>query len=324
MHQRTDNLPHVVVLGALLSILAIGSVAAQVVDTTSLLTLTSTASDSTFTASPIRSGPHEIWRVGLHVDAGLDHHLADGMTGLPDVPNCCDGFFTGSGTTWYVGLLAELPILENDLFIGWRLGISMADGGLERTIEEEVNADRRLVLGRFVHTVTATHTSANLDFYLNYRVLGQASVRLGMLGGYRLATEHTQEERLEHPEGVVYPNGRRTRLEFSGPVAIAQPLGVAAAAGLRYDIPIVRDHSWQISPEVVGYYGLTPLLEESSWRMVGLYAGIALQKVHVLIPDLAESELDVIFPIRSTPRGSLGTEADDDTETTPESGAGPR
>ncbi len=311
MHQRTDNLPHVVVLGALLSILTVGSLQAQVVDTAGLLTRL----DPTIHKS--RPGPEEIWRVGLHAGVGLDHHMAEGMTGLPGVPNCCDGFYTGSSSSWQGGFLAELP-LAGDFSFGWRLALWSMEGGLKRTIREEINADRQLVIGEFVHSVSVAATSGNLDAYIGYRPFGRFSIRAGLQGTYQLSIDYSQEERLEHPEGVVYPNGRRTRLEYNGPVAIAQPLHLAASAGLRYDIPIVPDASWLISGEIGGYYGFTPLLEGTSWRMTGLVLGLALQRVHLFIPDLPDASIDVVLPIRSGPSESLGTERDEDPESLPE------
>ena len=314
MHHLTDNLSHVIVVAAFfMAALAIERSTGQVLDPD--LAVTSLDTTSTPRTLP---GPREIWRGGAYVMVGRTLHTADGITGLPGVPNCCDGFYDGFGSVWSLGLTGEIPLSGHSLRVGWRFGASSYEGLLSRTIEEEINADRRLQIGRFEHSVTTSRFGFSLEPYIAFRPIHAGAVRLGFNAEFMVSSEFSQEERLVSPEGVTYSNGRRTRLEFSGPVEEANALFIGVTGGLQYEFSIDEQDEWRIVPELLGYYGFSEMLDETPWLVHGARVGLSLQRVSLIHPELADESLEVVFPIRSGPTESLGTEEEEGSETGPE------
>ena len=311
MHQHTDNPHYTIVVAAVLFMIGctFERAQAQVVDSTLNMRLDTTTRRTL-------PGPEEVWRAGAFVLLGRTLHTAEKITGLPGVPNCCDGFYNGSGATWEIGLLAELPI-EGALRAGFRLGVSSYDGQLTRLIEEEVNADRSLVVATFEHSVTSSSFGLDIEPYLAYSPLKNLTARLGFGGEFLLSQSLSQVERLLEPEGITYSNGRRTRLEFSGEVEEANQMFMTVRAGVRYDLGLNRDNTWMIAPELVAWYGLTDMIEDTPWKVHGIRLGASLQRVSWKIPKLPDEDIEVIFPIRSEPTESLGTEVDEEMETGP-------
>ena len=312
MHHLRDNLSHAIVVAVFLAAFAVEPSNGQVIDS---ILVTSLDSTTTPRALP---GPKEIWRGGAYVLVGRTLHRAAGITGLPGVPNCCDGFNDGSGSVWSLGLVGEIPFSGHTFRIGWRFGASSYSGLLERTIFEEINADRSLVIGTFHHTVTSSSFGLHLEPYLAIRPIRKAALRLGGFGEFMLSTSFTQEEELVSPGGVTYSNGRRTRLEFSGPVEEANNFFVGVSGAVQYDLSISSDDTWLLVPEISGWYGLSNVIDETPWQVHGLRLGLSLQRVELIYPMLPDEDLDVIFPIRSEPVEGLGTEVDEEVESGPD------
>ncbi len=316
MHHLTDNLSHVIVVAAIFfAALAIENSKGQVSDSTLVTSL-----DTTTSPKRMLPGPREIWRGGAFVMVGRTLHTAEGITGLPGVPNCCDGFYNGYGSVWSLGLVGEIPISGHSIRVGWRFAASSYEGLLTRTIQEEINADRRLQIGLFEHSVTSSHFGFSLEPYLAFRPLRNGALRLGFNTEFMVSTAFSQEEQLVSPEGVTYSNGRRTRLEFSGPVEEANALFLGVTGALQYEFSISEDGEWVLVPEMTGFYGLSNMIDATPWLVHGARFGLSLQRVSLIHPELADESLEVVFPIRSGPTESLGTEDEGKAEEGPEEG----
>lgn len=314
MHQLTDNLSHVIVVAAILfAALAIEHSTGQVLDSPPVTSL-----DTTTSPKRTLPGPREIWRGGAFVVVGRTLHTADGITGLPGVPNCCDGFYDGFGSVWSLGIVGEIPISGHSTRVGWRFAASSYEGLLTRKIQEEINADRRLQIGIFEHTVTSSHFGFSLEPYLAFRPLRNGAIRLGFNTEFMVSGAFSQEEQLISPEGVTYSNGRRTRLEFSGPVEEANALFLGVTGALQYEFSISEDGEWVLVPEAIGFYGLSNMIDETPWVVHGARLGLSLQRVSLIHPELADESLDVVFPIKSGPTESLGTEGEAEVEKGPD------
>lgn len=314
MHQGTDNLVHAIVVAAvslMIGSTAVEHAAGQAADSSLVVSLDTTKRR----ALP---GPEEVWRAGVYALLGRSLHSAAKITGLPGVPNCCDGFYNGAGSSWDIGFLAELP-LSSRLRAGWRLGVSSHTGQLTRIINEEVNADRSLVVATIEHSVSSSQFGLTIEPYLGFAPLTNLLLRAGIAGSYMLSTEFSQVERLVDPEGITYSNGRRTRMEFSGPVEEANRVFLTIRGGIRYDLSLNRDRTWMLAPEAIGWYGLSDMIDDTPWRVHGIRVGASLQRVAWKYPKLPDEDLDVIFPIRSGPVESPGTEEDKEKESGPES-----
>lgn len=304
MHRSGEKYPHVLIVVALTVVCAVRCSHAQGVDSTLI-----TPIDSATPGSPHAAGPKELWRAGLYLGAGQNLHMARGIPGLPGIPSCCPSYEQGSGSHFVAGLLGELPVTST-LRVGWDLIIGSYSGSLVTTQEEEVNADRQLVIATFEHTLSASLLGVGLETYIGYDVTRNLKVTAGLNGSYLLNRSFSQQELLASPEGITFENGKRTRLEFEGDVDQASPLSFAVAARVRYDLPITPDRTWVIAPEICAWYGLTPVIEDVPWTVHGVRIGVSLQRVKYFIPNVPTDPLDLIVPIRTGPKESMGSESE--------------
>ena len=264
---------------------------------------TTSSTDSTFT----KVVPEELWRAGVYFGLSRNLHRADHINGLPGVPSCCPDYTNGSGIGYSAGVLAEIPFAD-PWRVGWLLSLASYDGKLQTLEYEEVNANRALVVATFEHTIESNINAIGLESYIGYEVISNLKLRLGLRGDLLFGQNFSQQERLAAPEGITYETGRRTRLEFDGTVSSAAPLHGAVVGGIRYDLPINKNKSWAIAPEISGWYGLTDLIKDVPWSVHGLRLGVSLQYIARRIPRLSTDPVDLIVPIESVPTESTGSE----------------
>jgi hypothetical protein len=260
-------------------------------------------------AAPLRV-PAERWRAGLAVDARLNLHWADKISGVPGVPSCCPAFTSGTGQGYSFDIIGEIP-LTSLLRIGWRAGLTSYNATLRQEIFQEVNYERGIAVGRFEYTVDAEVLGAGLAALVLVEPLDRLFMSVGLRGDYLLSANYQQRETLISPEGILFENGRRVRLESVGQIPEAAALYPSAVGAVRFDLPLNRYETWILAPEIRGSFGLANVLADVPWHMHSVSAGLSLQYIMRRQPELQSSPLDLMVPIESKPAESPGTEKDE-------------
>ncbi|MGE3800629.1 MAG: OmpA family protein [Candidatus Kapaibacterium sp.] len=240
---------------------------------------------------------HPLWQAGLYTGAAPTFFTAD-MRGLPGVPSCCPTYDGGSGFGLFAGVLFDYPI-STDLQIGTRIGLRLTSG--EFKAEEVQFLDNGVggVEGQVEHTIASELMRVEVEPGITYQIISGLRGRIGL--GVDLFAKGTfeQQERLLAPGNVRFENDQRERMTFNGKIPELNSVGLTLAPSLNYTLPMNRQGSLLLTPELGGRIGLTELVPGTSWRLNEIHLGIGLryQKVRrdqvivdtILMPRPADS-----------------------------------
>lgn len=252
-----------------------------------------------WTAFSSVSSAQEQPRVGLFGNYTFDMQSAS-FGALPGVPNCCPEFTGGTGSGMFGGLTYLSPI-ETNLFMDIRLHYGGFSGTMtSRQTLPVVTATGTTTNAEIEHSLTSSFTQIGVEPLLGYRVTHDLAIRGGILAAYRISSTFEQKETMLQPSNATFETGRRTRNETRGDLPFVSSVGLSFTVGASYDLPLNADRTMFISPEV--YYTFSPfsVVENISWTISHLRAGIALS----LIPPSAVDSLDAfqLFDVaRRTP-----------------------
>ncbi len=227
---------------------------------------------------------------GIYAGANWNFHSAD-FRALPGVPNCCPRFGDDNGWSFGFGILYEYPFTQA-MSIGARLGYSRLDATL-RTIEgTTVIVGNETVRGEFEHSMTASIATLGLEPLLVFRHLDPLMVYIGGRASVVPLRSYEQSETLIKPEdyGVFKETGRRKRNESSGTIPRAQSGHLALTGGMHVRLPMNRNGTLFLAPEVFFTYTLSPIVADLDWSAHTIRIGAALlytpQKTSDALPEV--------------------------------------
>jgi len=231
-----------------------------------------------------RPGPI-VLRAGVTGAYGFNRHETDAtvFTGGAE----CGAFRDGTGTGVAFGVLLERPVLVNQL--DSMLDVSLQAAWVERGgTFGDVTAGGLPILdpttGRYTelvrrHTYTAGLPTVQIEPGVRVRPLLPFSlplyIRLAAAVGVPVGSSHEQNEEIQQPGGVVYPEtNTRERPVSSGQIAdVGLSFGVGGSIG--YELPIGTDLT--LAPEVGYIHPLSDVTPNARWRIARAQAGVAIR-----------------------------------------------
>ncbi|MCB0712449.1 MAG: OmpA family protein [Ignavibacteriae bacterium] len=230
------------------------------------------AYDTSFVMGEITS---PLWQAGLYAGASPTFFSAD-MQGLPGIPSCCPTYSGGNGFGLFAGLLFDYP-LSTDLQVGTRLGLELTSG--EFKTEEIQFLDNGVggVEGQIEHLITSELIRINVEPGITYQIISGLRGRVGV--GVTLFAKGTfqQHERLLAPGNVRFENNQRERMTFDGNIPELNSVGLSFTPSLHYTLPMNRQGSLLLTPELGGRVGSTEIVPGTSWKSNEIHLGIGLR-----------------------------------------------
>ncbi len=236
---------------------------------------------------------------GIFGNFSLNQHSADFQQLAADIPNCCPKFRSGDGSGVSLGLLYARP-LADDLSLVFRLAYASLGGTLS---EDEATtvwnpSTNSSVNGNFEHIVEAQLASIGLEPLLSFELIPA----LKLLGGIRLAyvleSSFDQREEITQPSFGTFPDtDSRIRNAFDGDIPEASSLQLAVMGGVSYDLPMNKDRSLLLAPELTYSYALSPVAENLSWNVHSLRIGLALK----IAPENRSEAVNIEIPAETSP-----------------------
>jgi outer membrane protein OmpA-like peptidoglycan-associated protein len=229
-------------------------------------------------------------KFGLYSHYNLNYHFTD-FSGLGNT-NCCPGFDYGSGYSFSLGALAEMPLekyfktsFSKKSEISLRFGYSGYDGELLRTETEDIIVDGVSRLGEFTHLFNFNYGTIGIEPALIYKVMPD----LRLYGGFRLAlntyNHYYQIERItDPPDRGTFVNGFTTRNEDDGEIQNVQQFQYALIFGAGYEFPLNTRGSLFIQPESFYTLNLSPIIKDNSWLTHNIRFGVSLKYKQPLPP----------------------------------------
>jgi len=156
----------------------------------------------------------------------------------------------------------------------------------------------------FTHTVEADILSVNIEPAVQYEIVQQLYAHVGISAGLLMTTQYSQIEVITVPESGTFPNGERSRNEVTDePIPGASSVVAGLVAGISYDLPLNRDQSVFISPELYYNYGLTNLVDGLDWSVNQVRFGVAVK----WMPKAAETPTEPEQPLQQELRDTTRT-----------------
>ncbi len=218
-------------------------------------------------------------RPAYGIFGGLNYniHSAD-FIGLPGIPSCCPRYETGSGIGIGGGLFYSFPAGESfDIFVkAVYTGLSGVLSRSEPVVVSDVNGNN--VTGEFEHTVDAAISSIGIAPVFSYKLTNNFRLNAGIRLGFLMSKTYEQKEEIIRPNfGTFVGTNSRIRNEYSGDIPDAASIEAAILAGVSYDLPLNKEWTWFLVPEVNYAFGLTPVASDLTWNVSGFGGGIGLK-----------------------------------------------
>lgn len=221
-------------------------------------------------------------KYGIYGGLNINLHNAE-FSNLPGIPNCCPRFESGNGLGFNAGLLYEYLVMER-LRIGGRIGIQTFDGVLSKNEDVTVLTESGPTNGIFEHKVESNFLNIGFEPTIIYNPFSNFHVNLGMRFGQNLTYTFSQAETIISPEGVgtfLDDDGNdsrsRVRNQFSGDLPDAITFQFGIVTGVGYELPLNKDNSMRILPEISLYHSLTDFVENTNWNLSSIRMGLAIK-----------------------------------------------
>ncbi len=221
-------------------------------------------------------------KFGIYGGINLNSHTAD-FYKLKGIPNCCPNFESGDGIGFNAGLLIEYKLI-NDLWLGGRLGIMTLDGVLTKEEATMIILETGPAEGKFEHKITGSFFNLGFEPTVIYNPFGGLLFSAGARFGLNMTKNYEQVETITEPAGfgtfidsLGNDTRSRTRNDLSGDIPDAISFQIALLGTISYELPLNRDGSLLLAPELSYYFPVSELVENTNWKVTSLRAGIAIK-----------------------------------------------
>lgn len=222
-------------------------------------------------------------KFGIFGNVGYNMHSAD-FYKVPDCPSCSPGYRDGNGIGYAFGLAYELPFSR---MFALELRLSYYDFSAKLTRDENQTILQKFapVDAMIEHTFDATLSSIGLEPMAKYQVMDNLFINAGLHIGTMITKDFSQKEEIINPRGIsFYEDGEDTgspvRNEFSGELQNTPSLYIAPLVGVSYRLPMNKQKTLLIEPELYYTLGVSKLVDNSlvsKWSANSLRFGLALK-----------------------------------------------
>ena len=219
---------------------------------------------------------------GLFGGVNFNMNTAD-FNKLSGIPNCCPQFESGSGIGYSFGLLYDYK-LSSSLFIGGRIGYSIFNGDLDKPEKTTIISEGSYVTGEFTHYMYGEFSNLGIEPIITYTPIDNLMLSAGIRLSTNLSYTFEQREELTSPSGVgtfidSLGNDTRSRVRnvANGEIPNANSFQMFLLAGIGYELPLNKDNSYRLVPEVFYHQNLTEFVQNTSWNINSLRVGVSLK-----------------------------------------------
>ncbi|MFM7543020.1 MAG: hypothetical protein ACKO5I_00110 [Ignavibacteria bacterium] len=227
---------------------------------------------------------------GIHALGGYNLHTAS-FTGFKGIPSCCPEYSQATNLGSSIGLSGSYALNQH---LGIALRATFNGLGGDFSSDEiqyvrwqsgfaTITHDLETSLG-----IAALEPQATLTF-------GRASLSGGLWIGMPLSMRFSQRE-------TIFPGTfdglNRIRNELSGDIPFTPSMIFGVSAGMSYAFPLNRTNNLRVAPEIRGFALLQELSESTSWKAIGIRAGLSLLWSDVeIIPPPPPPPPPIIAPL---------------------------
>ncbi len=217
--------------------------------------------------------PNVIWYSGGSGGLNNNIHNVD-FQQLPGVANCCEKFESGDGFGFSGGFLFGLP-LSNSFGLELRTDFQ-TNNALIQSIEPAIfGIGGEPVDGEIEHSLDIKMSTIGIQPLLKINPFGQFNIYLGSRISLFMQNDFYQKETIIKP-AIEFLDDDNTRNDTSGIVEDLRGMNYSITGGISYNIPLNSTGSVMLSPEIFIDYGLNSIMNNISWNIYTVRAGLSL------------------------------------------------
>lgn len=211
--------------------------------------------------------------IGVVGNFNFNLHRAD-FRAFPGVPSCCPAYEGGSGSGLTLGVLYEVPLAEQ-LRLAIRGVYSSQSGTLTRTESATLAGN---VPGIFEHRVESSLANVGIEPWMQYNVVSRLWVGIGVRAAFVTSSNFSQTEVITEPSTGTFANGMRSRnvVPTQG-IPDANRISAGLVAGVSLDVPLNRDATLLLAPELTYCYSVTSVVRGIDWSVDQLRFGASIK-----------------------------------------------
>ncbi len=232
-------------------------------------------------AQPVLDEPPRM-HFGPFIEGGVNGHDVN-FQHLPGVPNCCPQFTAGLGANFSFGVHVDLPV-DTGVWFGLTVLRSSLDATIARDEYTPVIVNGVLEDGIIRHEVNSRIRLWGAELHYLVSLGGRWLGTAGIEGGVISEATYTQQETITDPVGVgtfLDSLGRdshsRVRAQAHGSIPGAASLYLAPTIGVRRELPLNRNGTLLLVPQLTAAAGVTPIASQLTWRASSLRIGASLE-----------------------------------------------
>lgn len=209
-------------------------------------------------------------KYSLGINYGFNSYSSS-FKSLPSVENCCPDFSEGSGSGLNFNLGYEYQ-LNNNIFIG--LFVSYLDRSGEYIIQEptRVTDGNNSIDGLYNHLLNINLNYVDFRPNFSYQLIDNLFISTGLNLSMPISNSFEQKEVLIQPNNKGYfldtINNTKSRIrnEKSGEVKDLDLL-IGATIGVGYELPLNKDNTLRIKPEINYNINITNVIKDYNWKI---------------------------------------------------------
>jgi len=210
----------------------------------------------------------------------LDYRVAEAANNfspLSGTSNCCTDYDEFTGRSYGVGLQYYYPFYSK-WSIRFRIGYYANNLELRNVEAEMINVGGELFDGQFEHILSVDYSNYFTQITAGYNIYKDMTIVFGGKLLINKTLEYEQYERIIRPKdrGVFVDTETRTRNEFSGEISTLNKIIPVITIGALYDLPLNKNKSAILSPEITFESNLNSLIKGSNWNIYSIHFGISI------------------------------------------------
>ncbi len=195
---------------------------------------------------------------------------------LPGVIITNPTFTGGNGSGITIGGLYELPY-KGRFTAMIRAKYSSFTSNMDDEETKLVRVDGLLTDALIRHNLETEFQKIGFEFLANLKFYKDWFFFAGIDINYVTLKRYKQNEELINPAAGNFANGARTRFDEQGDIRDASVYYSGVVIGTGYDLPLDKNRTLFIAPEVRYTYGLTPIVPILDWDINFLSAGVSIK-----------------------------------------------
>ena len=221
---------------------------------------------------------------GIFGGISLNFHKVDfqKLSGLPPCETC-PNYSDGDGSGPKLG--AQFGFLfYKDYQISGRLALHTLNGDFEVAEPTYVMVEDGSMKGEFKRYLSAKLTTISFEPRIGYNIYEKLTLKTGFNLSLFAKSDYDEYEKISKPEiGATFADSlgndshSKIRNHFSGKINELNPLQFSWAIGASYELPLNRENSLTLNPEIEYSYGLTNIIKNYDWKVNTLFLGVSVK-----------------------------------------------